>query len=681
MRGLTRILPYVWPYRKRLGLSILFAVLVALFWGLNLSVAFPIVKVLLEGEKLTDYINGRIDDAKSDVAKWSKTLERYDAELAELEGVQTEAADRERVELLSRRSQTQSRLGTASQQEALMSWLDRSVVRHLPEDQFDLLTCILAMLFVATLLKGYFTYMQDQLTGVVVELTTMSIRKDCFRKVLKLDYQSISQEGGTPGLMSRFTFDLNVLSRGMQLLGGKFFREPLKAICCLVFAFFVNWRLTLLSMVFLPVTGIVFYRFGRSLKKASHRMMESMSRICKMMEEAFDSIKVVVAFGGERKHRQRFHREHKEYLAKAMKIVRIDALTSPSTELLGLCAVSMSLLPGAYLVLRGTTEIWGIRLSTAPMDIAELTVLYVLLAGILDPLRRLSSVFSLVKRSSAACERVFELIDREPLVKEVAHPQRLPRHSRSIEFRAVEFAYAPGPDGVERPPVLQQASLTVKHGETIVVVGENGSGKSTLVNLLPRFYDAQRGDIFIDGIDIRKVSLRALREQMAVVTQETLLFDETIYENIRYGNPEASREEILDAARRAHVADFLDQLPDGMNTRVGEKGNKLSGGQRQRIALARAIVRDPAIMILDEATSAVDSQSEVLIQQTLREFLKGRTTFVITHSVTPGVLAFTSRIVVMDQGRVIAQGTHEHLIGSCPQYQRLYHAHKPAEAA
>jgi subfamily B ATP-binding cassette protein MsbA len=254
--------------------------------------------------------------------------------------------------------------------------------------------------------------------------------------------------------------------------------------------------------------------------------------------------------------------------------------------------------------------------------------------------------------------------------------------NEDIEFRNISFSYQRNSeDDLERPLVLNEVSLRVRHGETIVVVGENGSGKSTLVNLLPRFYDPDRGEILIDGIDARKATFDSLRSQMAVVTQETLLFDETIFANIQYGNPDATHEEVLEAARRAHVTQFLDKLPDGMNTLVGERGSKLSGGQRQRISLARAIVRNPAIMILDEATSAIDAQSERLIHNTLTGFLKGRTAFLITHSVTPSILEFTSRIVVLDHGQLVAQGTHQELIATSPHYQRLYHAHRQAEAA
>lgn len=680
--GLARLIPYVWPYRKRLLLSAFFALMVGVFWGLNLSVAFPIVKIVGEGQSLQSYVQSQLEASQQEVDDFSEALLKLDLKLAELGDASDNLSEKRRIDLLQSKSRAQSKLSSASRSLMLMTWLDQSIMRRLPADQFDVLALILALLLLATVVKGTFIFLQDLLTGNVVELSIMGLRKDCYRKVLQLDYQTVQRQGGTPGLMSKFTFDMNVLTHGLQLIGGKFLREPLKAACCIVLAFMVNWRLTLLSLVFVPFAGYLFYRFGRSLKKASHRMMESMSRICKTLEETFDSIKIVTAFGRGRRHRSRFHRENKEYFSKAMKIVRIDALTSPTIELFGLAAIFTVLLPGMYLVLRGTDEIWNIKLSDSVPDIANLTLLYVILIGVLDPLRKLSKAYSLFKRASAAAERIFELVDTESLVKEHSHPIEIPRLTGQIEFKNIYFAYhRQSEDELERPMVLNDVSLRVRHGETIVVVGENGSGKSTLVNLLPRFYDPERGEILIDGIDTRKATFESLRAQMAVVTQETLLFDETIFANIQYGNPDATQEEVLEAARRAHVTQFLDKLPDGMNTVVGEKGSKLSGGQRQRISLARAIVRNPAIMILDEATSAIDSQSERLIHSTLTSFLKGRTAFIITHSVTPSILEFTSRIVVMDHGQLVAQGTHQELIADSPHYQRLYHAHRHSEAA
>ena len=680
MNGFFRILPYLWPHRRKLFLSVVFGSLVALFWGLNLSIAFPVVKVLFEGQSLGEYIDQEIASIETENDRRNRMLEAFDQELDELEADgRADAGAKVRIE--KKRARELSKLSSASWKLLGASWLKSYVIPWLPKDRFDTFALILAGLLAATLIKGVCIFIQDVLTGSVVELTVMAIRKECFRRTLALDYQTLMMKG-TPELMSRFTYDMTVLSNGLVLLGGKVVREPLKAAVCLVLAFLLCWQLTLLSLLFAPLAVLIFYRIGKVLKQASHRLMESMSHLYKTLEETFDASKIVIAFGGGLRHRQRFHRENKEYFAKALKIVRIDALTSPTTEVLGLLAAFIALLPGAYLVLRGTNSIWGIKLLPGQTwGVADLALLYAFLAGVIDPARKLSTVYAKLKRSSAAAERVFHLVDCQPLVRQSANPKPLPRHSKSIDFRKVDFTYARR-DGDEavRPAVLEEVNLKVNAGEVVVAVGENGSGKSTLVNLLLRFYDPGRGAILIDGVDIREVRLRDLRGQIGIVTQETVLFDETIYENIRYGKTDATSAEIEEAARKAHVTQFVRQLPDGFETRVGQKGQCLSGGQRQRIALARAILRDPAILILDEPTSAIDAQSELLIHEALRSFVKDRTTFLVTHSVSQSCLDFVTRIVVMDQGRLIAAGPHDELIETCPVYRNLHRAQTQRKA-
>ncbi len=662
MNSLLRIFPFVWPHRGKILLSMFFAVIVAALWGANLSVAFPIVKVLLQGETLDGYVAAQIAQCREDIARHQQVIANMPPGR------------------LKRLAREQADLAAASRRLVVLVWIQDHVLPWVPSDRFDTFALLLGLLVLATAVKGLCIFIQDVLVGSVVELSTMSIRKECFRKALRLDYQTL-QAAGTADLMSRFTNDINVMKYGLTLLGGKLIREPLKALACVVCALWVNWRLTLMSAVFVPLMAAVFYRYGRILKQASHRMMESMSRIYKSLEETFQGLKIVIAFNGARRHRAQFHRENKEYYRKAMKVVQIDALTSPTTELLGMLAVSVAILPSAYLVLRGTDTIWGIQLCDGQMDIAQLSVLYAFLAGIIDPVRKLSSVYSKLKRAAAATERVFELFDREPQVRNPENPVPLPRHSQSVEFRNVSFTYSqPGQHG-HRPPALDEVDLFVKAGEVIAVVGDNGSGKSTLVNLLPRFYDPDHGAVLIDGVDIRDVALADLRSQIGIVTQETLLFDDTIFENIRYGRPDASRDEVLAAARKAHVTDFVDRLPDGFDTVIGPMGQRLSGGQRQRIALARAIVRDPAILILDEATSAIDAQSEALIHEVLREFVQGRTVFVITHWITPRIVDFVTRIAVMEKGRLVATGTHEELMASCQTYRNLFHAHEARQMA
>lgn len=671
MDSLARVIPYLWPHRRKLLLSVVFALLVAVLWGLNLSATLPVVKVLLEGKTLAEYVDKEIDVAETKLTTRQKRVKHAEKRLRELRAA-GKTGDDEYVEQLQYRDRQQEKLSNASSKLVRMKWIKAYVIPLLPGDRFDLLALILALVLFGTILRGLCTFAQDVLIGSAVELTVIALRKRCFRRVLTMDYQSVARNG-TSDLMSRFTYDMTMLSNGLRLLGGKVVREPLKAIACIVFAMLVSWRLTLLSLVFIPLAGLFFYNIGRKLKRASHRMMESMSRIYQTLEETFDAIKIVLAFNGARCQRRRFHQENKEYYRKALQIVKIDSLTSPTTQVLGLFAAFLALLPGAYLVLRQTDSIWGIRLSADQMDAAELSLLYALLAGIIDPVRKLSSVYTKLKRSSAAADRIFGLLDRESLVREPEHPKLLPRHSRCIEFNNVDFSYAAGNDeAAPQGKVLDAIDLKVNAGEVVAVVGENGSGKSTLVNLLPRFFDPDRGSVLVDGLDIREVRLSDLRDQIGIVTQETLLFDQTIRENIRYGRQNAGPEEIERATRQAHVTQFVDQLPEGLETQVGEKGQRLSGGQRQRVALARAILRDPSILILDEATSAVDSQSEVLIHQALRRFVKGRTTFLITHSVGPSLLDLVTRIVVMQQGRLVAVGTHESLLETSPVYQKLF---------
>ena len=671
MSSATRILAYVIPHRGKSALSVLFAFLVAVLWSLNLSAAFPLVKLLLQQQSLTEYVETNIAEANAELDERQRRVAHIDKLIANLPA--NAASSPEQVELLREQAKQQALASEASRTALLMNWLKTSVLPWLPNDQFAMLAMLLGVVLFATVLKSIFIVVQEVLVGSIVQLTAMSIRKDCLRKVLHLDYQTLSHNG-TSDLMSRFTYDMNVLTQGLTLLGGKVIREPLKAMGCIVFAFLVNWRLTLISMLFVPLVGLVFYRIGRKLKVASKKMMESMSKLYKTLEETFDSLKVVIAFNGGHKHRARFHRENKEYYRKAMKLVHFDALTSPTTEIMGLFAVFIALLPGAYLVMRETKSIWGVNLASEPMDMAQLTLLYVLLAGTLDPIRKLSTVYAKLKRSTAAADRVFHLMDQKTLVKQSPKAQKAPRHTREIHFSDVTFSYYCNDEAAIRPPVLKDVDLRVTAGDVVVVVGENGSGKSTLVNLLPRYYDPDHGAVLIDGIDIRDVRLASLRDQISVVTQETLLFDETIYENIRYGRPSANRDEVITAAKQAHAFDFINELPDGFETCVGEKGGRFSGGQRQRIALARAILRDPTILILDEATSAVDAQSEKQIHAALREFAEGRTVFMITHSVSQSILDFVDKIAVMDQGHLIAYGSHESLIETCPVYRNLYRA-------
>jgi len=676
----TRLIPYLWPHRRALLVSTLFGCLVAILWGANLSVAFPLVKVLLEGESLHAYVADEIARNELETKSWDQTHSERLEEIAELQRLQEPGYEQRLAEVRTRMVRAERKRNEAAFRAWQFRWMQLHAMRWVPQDKFQTFTWILVLLVLATILKGVFIFIQDVLVGRVVQVVLMSVRKEMLRRTLQLDYPALMAHG-VPQLMSRFTFDTEQMALGMNMISGRLVREPLKCLCCLAIALWLNWRLTLLAMLFAPLMGLFFLRYGRVVKKASRRMTESMSRLYRILEETFDGLKVVLAFGTAGRHRTAFHREYKEYLHKAIGLTHIDSLAKPTTEVLVMLALFAALLPAAYLALNNTEDIGGIRLAAERPDISDLAWLYAVLAGMLDPIRKMSNVYSRLKRSGVSIDRVFELIDQKPVISDPADPRPLPRHARCIEFDNVTFSYPPQPGALPRGPALRQVSLRIQAGEVVAIVGPNGCGKSTLVNLLPRFYDLDSGEIRIDGVPIAAARLDDLRRQIAMVTQDTILFDGSIGENIAYGSPQASSEAIATAARQAHVEPILRQLPRGLDTPIGERGKALSGGQRQRLALARAILRDPSILILDEATSAIDNDSEALIHQALAASCAGRTVLLITHSMTPSLLQFVTRIVVLDDGQVLATGSHEQLLQSCIVYRRLFHPGDDLRAA
>ncbi len=407
---------------------------------------------------------------------------------------------------------------------------------------------------------------------------------------------------------------------------------------------------------------------GKILKRAMRKSLESMSNIYKILQESLQGIKVVKAYTMERYERRRFFLETKSLYKKSVRVATIDAMSDPALELLAFLTVVIALLSGSYLVLRHSIFLdlgfFRIQLASRPPAIEELLSLYAMLAGVADPVRKLANVHSRIQRASAASDRICMLMDRTPKVADLPDAKGGAKHEIAIEFENVQFSY----DGLS--PVLRGFDLTVRKGETIAIVGPNGCGKSTLMNLLPRFWDPDQGTIRIDGKDIREIKLRSLRSLFGVVTQETILFDCSIAQNIAYGSRQATRAQIEEAAKRAYAHQFIMSTPEGYDTRIGDRGMGLSGGQRQRIALARAMLRDPAILILDEATSAVDIQDEALIRKAIEEFSRGRTTFLITHSL--GSLQFADRIVLMNAGRIEDHGAETELRTRSELYRKMH---------
>jgi ATP-binding cassette, subfamily B, bacterial MsbA len=667
MKNFLRALRYCWPHRRRLVLSIICAVFAAALWGLNLTAIYPLLKILgPSGENLQSWVDGRIAESDKETtdlqAEEDGLKKRQEANEARPD---SELKFKERRDIDSRLARVRGRLASATTALARYEIAKKYIDRFVPEDAFQTLGWLVGLVILAVAIKGVFEFFQESLVGSVVNRSLFDLRNRCYRNVIHLDVDSFGDHG-TSEAMSRFTNDTELLGTGLKTLFGKLIAEPLRALSCIVIALWINWQLTLGFLVLVPLAAVILTKVGSLMKRATRRLLERMSSIYKILQESFQGIRLVKAFTMESYERRRFKVATRDYYRKSMLVVNIDAAASPIIEFLGVSAVVIALLAGAYLVLRKETDLWVFKMCDRPLESETLLQLYVLLAAIADPVRKLSSVYTRLQSGAAAADRIFHLADRQPHVRLNSDGPLLARHHATIEFRDVCFSYDPN------KPLLTNIGLTIRHGEVIAIVGKNGSGKTTLVGLIPRFYDPDHGSIIIDGLDIRTVNLRSLRRQISLFTQKTVLFDDTVYNNIVYGNRRAKKEEVEAAARQAFAHDFIGNLPRGYETPVGEGGSRLSLGQQQRVALARTILRNPSILILDEFTSAADPESEVLIHRALREFMRGRTTIVITHRLN--TLEIADRIIVLDNGRIASMGTHKELLVTCPAYQRLHEA-------
>ncbi|HET6572545.1 MAG TPA: ABC transporter ATP-binding protein [Fimbriiglobus sp.] len=679
MRNFYRALKLSGPYRYRLFLSFASALCVAGLWSLNLSAIFPVLKILSTGKNLQSWVDEEIAtyqkkvDGKDDGGLRQRHIANLRTAIQKLnEEPPSPFRDTQLREWSRELAFLEGKLEDDTSWLYRYQWLRSHVIRHLPANGFETFAWIVAGLIVCVVVKGVFEFWQEFLVGGVVSRTLFDLRNRFYRAAVHQDIRQVAAVG-TPELMARVTNDAEQVGAGMKVLYGKMVVEPLKMFTCLLLALWISWQLTLTFLVLVVPLFVALGRVSRSMKKASRRVLERMSELYKILRETFDGLKVVKAFTMEPAERRRFRAANNEYYRRSMRVVAIDAFASPVVEVLGVSAVALALLAGAYLVLEGQTRIFGMNMTDQKMSFESLVQLYVFLAAIADPVRKLSSVYTKVQGGAAAADRVFALYDRLPEVQPNAGGPVVPKHGKSVEFRNVCFSYVPGQD----PGTLNNIDLFVQAGETVALVGPNGCGKTTLLGLLPRFYDPDHGAVFVDGVNLRTANLRSLRKQIGLVTQDTVLFNDTIFANIAYGRHGATREEVEAAARKAFAHEFIVTKPAGYDEQVGDFGSQLSGGQKQRIALARAILRDPRILILDEFTSQIDAESEAKIQQALREFVRGRTTFLITHRLS--TLELADRIVVMDTGRVAAVGTHRELLADCPAYQRLYEAHLIAQ--
>ena len=657
MKNFGRVLALCLRYRCSVAVSVILAIFVGALWGGNIGAAYPVVEIALTRGSLHEWVDAQIVEAE-------ESAEECTSSIASLEKQLDSAAEGEQRAIRGQIEVTKSRREAELEALARYQWLRPYIFAYLPNDAFRTLALFVGILVIGTAIKSVFLIAQVMLVARISHLGIFELRNLFFRRTLQMDVTTFSREG-ISDLMSRFTHDTNALVAGLNVMFGKMIREPLKMAACLVGAAIICWRLLILSLVIAPVAALAIRWLAKTLKRANRRAMEEMALLFATLEEAFRGIKVVKAFTMEPRERKRFHANSKEYYRKSMKIARYDSLAHPITEMLGIVTIGLAMLFGAYLVLTGETELLGITMCPRPLSLPALLVFYGLLIGVADPARKLSDTFTRLQTAAAAADRICAMLDREPLIRDPKQAKPLKRHHKGLVFEGVGFSYLPG------RPVLKGIDLDVAFGETIGIVGPSGCGKSTLTSLIPRFADPTTGRISVDGIPLNEVRIRQLRRQIGVVTQEPLLFNDTILNNIRYGSSRATIDQVVQAAKQAHAHEFIERdLADGYHTTAGPMGGQLSGGQKQRICLARAILRDPSILILDEATNQIDLQSEQLIQQVLAKFVRGRTVFLVTHRL--GTLALADRIVVMQEGQILDIGSHDQLMARCESYRQLH---------
>ena len=539
--------------------------------------------------------------------------------------------------------------GALSLNEKLKFWSNGFILRDTAQDTLKVLCLTIMVVFLA---KNVFLYLKN-ISMTLVQYHLITEMRNRLYKHFNSQSLSYFHQKKSGELTSIIINDVANLRRALGTSFHQLLVEPINLLAFTVLLFIINWKLALISIVIVPISGITIITIGKSIRRKSRRTAAMIAGITNIITETFSSIRVVKAFAMEGYEVQRFFKETHKYFKLILRRAKLRLLASPITETLGVMMGVLLLWVGGMEVLSGK--------GLTPEDFLRFILL---LFAMMDPLRKLSNVNVELQAGAASAERIFAILETPPTIVDELDAVKIDTFKDKIQLNDVSFKYE------SDDTVLKNISFEIKKGSTVALVGSSGAGKSTLADLIPRFYDVNQGAIEIDGQDIRHVTLNSLRRLMGIVTQETILFNDTVKANIAYGQKDVDDEQVIAAAKAANALEFIEELPKGLDTVIGEKGVKLSGGQRQRLAIARAIMKNPPILILDEATSALDTESERLVQEALETLMTDRTVLVIAHRLS--TVTNADKIIVMEKGLIKEMGTHDELIQKNGLYSNLY---------
>jgi ATP-binding cassette subfamily B protein/subfamily B ATP-binding cassette protein MsbA len=625
-----------WPL---LAAALLCSAGVAALWGANIAALFPIIEVTLKGDSLQSWNERRIEEAEGRIEAGRRALVDLEARLAD-EATDPRAVQRDRTQRDTLQLSLRGDEAIVYSAKRLAPWLDR----FLPRDPFQTVLLVVVFVVASTFIKHVLLMGSTLLVSWVAMNISRNIRLKVFDKALALDRAQF-MKWGSAGFMAQVTATSDMLAGGITAVYGGAVTEPLKILTCLGFAAMVSWRLTLACLTLAPVVGFLMVWLNRRIRNVSKNILNRSRGFHHVLLEALNNVLTVQAYTMEEFERERFRTCTRDMMRTGIWHSFYHALANPITEILGIGMVATSIAVGAWLVINQETQIFGITMTDQPMTVPGIMIFFGFLIGASDPVRKLSGVITGLNIGMVGAQSLYPLLDTPSRLAEAATPRTLPSPHREIRLDDVSFSY----DGIDT--VLKGVNVVIRFGERVAIVGPNGGGKSTLVNIVCRFYDPTTGRVLLDGVPLTEMSLHDLRRRIAMVTQQTELFNESIHYNIRYGRWDATDEEIKDAARKAHAHEFISDFPEGYRTMVGPNGFRLSGGQRQRIALARAFLRNAEILVLDEATSQIDVESERLIHEALAQYVQNRTVLMITHRAS--TLALADAIVEVEHGKAV----------------------------